>query len=264
MNSAECYQQRLDVIRAIPDDRIKTPNSMPVKVYTQEAENLHSWATDDKDQLIAKGLDWGPVADLPIRCGALKEASARWAEERFTREEAAKQWAIESPLAYELRNELIQEFRFAFRKDTKLSSKVSTIAEGSGHADMLQDLNDLAVLGRAHTDLLAKTNFDMTLLDQAAQKSFDLAALLADATGERADSSETKRIRDQAYTYVKEVVDEVYAIGQFVFRDNERRLKGYHSNFLRQVRIKKAQPAPTDGTSTPPTQTTQPSAANGK
>ena len=37
MNSAECYQQRLDVIKAIPDDRIKTPNSMPVKVYTQEA-----------------------------------------------------------------------------------------------------------------------------------------------------------------------------------------------------------------------------------
>lgn len=264
MNSAECYQQRLDVIKAIPDDRIKTPNSMPVKVYTQEAENLYSWAREDKDQLIAKGLDWGPVEDLPIRCGALKEASARWAEERFTREEAEKQWAIESPLAYQLRNELIQEFRFAFRNDAKLSAKVSTIADGSGHADMLQDLNDLAVLGRSHADLLAKTNFDMTLLDLAAQKSFDLAALLADATGERADSSETKVIRDQAYTYVKEVVDMVYAFGQFVFRDNEKRLKGYHSNFLRQVRLKKAQPAPTDGTSTPPTQTTQSSAASTK
>lgn len=104
------------------------------------------------------------MEDLPIRCGALKEAAARWAAERFTREEAAKQQAIESPQAYELRNELIQEFRFAFRNDAKLSAKVSTIAEGSGHADMLQDLNDLAVLGRAHADLLAKTKFNMTLL----------------------------------------------------------------------------------------------------
>lgn len=261
MNSLECYQQKLEVIKAITDDRIMTPNSMPVKVYIQEAENLHSWATEDKDQLTAKGLAWEPVDDLPIRCGALKEAAARWAVERFTREEAEKQWAVESPLAYELRNELVQEFRFAFRNDVKLSAKVSTIADGSGHADMLQDLNDLAVLGRANPEPLAKTNFDMTLLDQAAQKSYDLAALLADATGERADYSEAKRIRDQAYTYVKEVVDEVYAFGQFVFRDNDRRLKGYHSNFLRQVRNRKPQPASTDGTSTPPSQPPQPSAS---
>ncbi len=75
MNSLESYQLKLDVIKAIADDRIKTPNSIPVKVYIQEAENLYSWAQEDKDLLVAKGLAWEPVDDIPVRCGALKESA---------------------------------------------------------------------------------------------------------------------------------------------------------------------------------------------
>ena len=61
-----------------------------------------------------------------------------------------------------------------------------------------------------------------------------MAALLAAATGERIDTSESKRIRDQAYTHLKEAVDEIRAYGQYVFRHIDERLKGYRSNYLRR------------------------------
>jgi hypothetical protein len=248
MSTKEDYEAKLEVIIAIPDDRIKTPSSIPVDVYIQEAENLYHWCQEDKDVLVARGLDWALVDDLPMRSGALREAESLWNKERFSQEEAQGKWAEESPLAYDLRNELLHHFHFAFRHDTALSGKVGAIAEGGSHADMLQDLNDLCVLGKDNQELLAKIDFDMTLLDQAAQTADEMASLLGEATRDRADYGETKKIRDQAFTLLKEAVDEICSVGQYVFWRNESRFRGYRSHYLHSVRIRRAstqpQPAP--------------------
>jgi ribonucleotide reductase beta subunit family protein with ferritin-like domain len=55
----------------------------------------------------------------------------------------------------------------------------------------------------------------------------------------RADVNEKKKIRDQAYTYLKKAVDDIYAYGQYVFRHNENRLKGYGSHYIRGKRALK-------------------------
>jgi hypothetical protein len=84
-----------------------------------------------------------------------------------------------------------------------------------------------------------------------------MAALFAAATGDRIDLSESKKIRDKAYTHLKEVVDEVYAYGQYVCRDDDERLKGYRSNYLRRLRLKQAsepEPAVPEVPETPPAQ----------
>ncbi|NIM17283.1 MAG: hypothetical protein GTO45_35215 [Candidatus Aminicenantes bacterium] len=240
MSNKQDYETKIAVITAIGDDQIKAPNNIPVDVYIQEAENLYLWSQEDKDALMAKGLALELMDDIPIRAGALREAESRWNLKRFTRKEAEKQWKEQSPLAFEFRDKLLFDLRFAFRNDDDLLGKLSDIAEGYSNADMIQDLNDLSVLGLEHPDLLAAVNFDMTLLDQAAQKADELAQLLAAATGERIDTSESKKIRDQAYTHLKEAVDEVYDFGQYVFRDNEERLKGYRSNYLRRMRLSRS------------------------
>lgn len=49
----------------------------------------------------------------------------------------------------------------------------------------LEDKNALAVLGRSNRAILETIPFDMSLLDQAAQASFDLSMLLANATRDR-------------------------------------------------------------------------------
>ena len=63
MSNLEDYNSKIEVIKAITDDQIKTPNSIPVEIYIQEAENLIAWCQEDKDQLVAKGLDWTVVED---------------------------------------------------------------------------------------------------------------------------------------------------------------------------------------------------------
>ncbi len=240
MSTREDYETKIAVLKAIEEEQIRTPNNIPVDVYIQEAENLYHWCQTDKEELIAKGLSWELVDDLPGRSGALREAESMWVAERFTREEAARKWEKESPAAYGLRDVILQDFRFAYRKDTVLYGRVRAIAEGNSHADMIQDLNDLSVLGKENPEPLAAIKYDMSILDQAAQMADEKAALLAAVTGERADNSETKKIRDQAYTHLKEAVDEIYSYGQYVFRDNDERLKGYRSNYLRRRRNKKA------------------------
>jgi hypothetical protein len=78
MSNFEDYNMKIDVIKTIPDDQIKVPNSIPVKIYIQEAEYLYAWCQDDKEELKLKGLDWTLVEDLPVRCGALRVAESKW------------------------------------------------------------------------------------------------------------------------------------------------------------------------------------------
>jgi hypothetical protein len=97
---------------------------------------------------------------------------------------------------------------------------------------MIQGLNDLAVLGKDNPLLLKKINFDMTLLDRAAETSKRMAPLLAETTTEREGESDSKKIRDRAYTHLKEAVDEIYEHGQFAFRQDDERRRGYRSNYM--------------------------------
>ncbi|MCP5103265.1 MAG: hypothetical protein GY950_07800 [bacterium] len=253
MSSKDDYDVKIDVINAVPDDLVKTSHNIPVDTYVQEAENLHKWCRKDQEALTAKGLDWNLVTDIPLRSGALREAESLWSNERFSREEAQKLWKEKSPLTYQLRNSLLLDFRFAFRKDEEFMGRIKAIADGDSNADTIQDLNDLSVLGREKSGPLTAINYDMSLIDLAAQTADEMAELLATATGERIDASESKKIRDRAYAHLKEAVDEIHAYGQYVFRNNEDRLKGYRSNYLRRVRSKYASATEPTGEETPET-----------
>jgi hypothetical protein len=129
---------------------------------------------------------------------------------------------------------------FAYRKRPDLKGRVQAIAEGSGDADMIQDLSDLSVHGKNHPEQLTAIGFDMALLDEAASKSDELASLLGVAHGEKAVDSEVKVLRDKAYTLLKESVDEIREYGQFAFWRDEARRGGYASDHFRRTRGKRS------------------------
>jgi hypothetical protein len=238
MSSVEEYNMKLDVIKGITDDQLKATGAIPIGIYIQEAEFLYTWCQDDKDELIASGLDWTAVEDLPVRCGALRHAEATWTRERFSREQAEKLWLVESPKGYDLRNVIAHHFYYAFRDDISLIGRVNAILENNTHSGMIQGLYELSVLGGPNQELLTKIGFDLTLLDQAAQKADDLSPIYAAATRDREDFSSVKKIRDQAFTHLKEAVDLARQCGQYVFWRNDVRLKGYRSNYLRRLRLR--------------------------
>ncbi len=235
MSNSTDFDLLVPEIEAIPDKKIQLP-AIPVTIYNQEGENLYHWAIDDKDKLVARGLDVAIFEGILSATGACRHAEALWHKERYVKREAEKEWSEKSPEAYDLRDNLVEELEFAYVDDTKLLKKVDQIKKGTGHADMIQDLHDIYVLGTANTTPLEKTNFDMTLLEKATEMSDQMAGILAAANGDKTQDNAAKKIRDKAYTVLKIKVDEVRRYGKFVFREDEERKMGYLQHYKNKHR----------------------------
>ncbi|MBI9065532.1 MAG: hypothetical protein JEZ14_26335 [Marinilabiliaceae bacterium] len=233
MSNQEQYSQLLPEAKAMDPKEVKSPY-MPVGIYLQEAEDLRRWSLVDKVKLLGAGLPESIFEDLDVRAGALREAQSIWMEDVKAKQEAEEEWAEESPKAYDLRNQLVHTFRYAYRENEAVLDRVRTIAEGSGHADMIQDLNDLAVLGRKNPEPLVKINCDTAVLEESAQLSATMADLRAMANGERLNMNETLHIRNAMYTILKQRVDQIRDCGKYLFWRNEKRLIGYTSNYNRK------------------------------
>ena len=230
MSNKDDFAAKKAEAQAITGDDVQVPY-MPVGVYAQEAEDLAHWAKGDKEQLIAVGLSEELLNEIPTRAGALREAQSRWMEEMRDRDEAEREWNEKSPDAYEYRDDMLATMRYAFRNDESLLSKVSRIADGYGHADMIQDLNDAAVLMRENSELIKAIGKDETFWEKGAQFSDEMSDLRARANGEKYEDNHSKFLRDQMYTLLKQAVDEVKECGKYVFRKDENRLKGYYSRY---------------------------------
>ena len=226
----------LNEIKSI--DQILTPH-MPVNVFIQEAENLFVWAGEDKEALIARGFTADLFDKLPMAIDVCRKAEAEWYKTRRVHNLIEKEWIKKSDIAYNLRNTLLAELDFAFYNNKALQGRIDLAREGNSHSDMIQDLANLSQLGNENLDLLAKINFDTSLLAQAQTLGLEIANLLAQVNGERTETHETKILRDKAFTYTKHIVDEMRRYGKFVFRTNKERLKGYRSEYRRKkVKIK--------------------------
>lgn len=224
------FELKKVVFETINDNNVKYPG-MPIDVALQEAENLNVWCREDKELLIKAGLDWSLVEDLAIRTGACRYAQSLWQKEYRSHEEAQKKWAEQSPEAYNLRDELLHHFFFAFRNATDLHARVKQISKGGSHADMIQDLSDLAALGKANIQNLKAINMDLTLLDKAQNTADAMSELLAKAYSQRMKDNTIRLIRDKAYSHLKEAVDEIRKCGNYVFWKDETRKKGYISKY---------------------------------
>jgi hypothetical protein len=233
MSNLDDYSKKIGLIQALDINDVKEP-AMPVDVFTQESEDLYHWCQSDKEKLTVAGLDWTLVDDLPARASACREAQSIWVTERRTRKQAGQDWKAKSPAAYDLRNQLLHSFTFAYRGAPEILSHVAEIRDGNGNADMIQDLNDLSVLGKAHIAGLQSINFDTALLDTAASTSYEMSTILAMANGDRNQESVAKTIRDKAYTYLKQVVDEINVCGKYVMWQTPERLLGYASTYQRK------------------------------
>ncbi len=233
--SKQNFEEKLEEIQKIKN--VLTPR-IPVAIYVQEAEDLYEWAMPDRKALKEAGLDISLLDDLQKRAGALRYSQSVWQKEFNTYEEAQKEWNEKSPRAFDLHDVLIHEFLHAYHDYPDLLSKVRSIAEGWGNADMLQDLSDLAVLGKANPKPFEKSHLDPALLDEAEALSAELSETLAKANGLRESDNNFKIIRDKAYTFLKIAVDEIRRNGQYKFWRTPERKKGYVSKYRKNKRDK--------------------------
>lgn len=232
MSNSDDFNAKLADAKAVPAYEILKPY-MPMGIFLQEAEDLAVWAKDDAPELAKASLDESIITDLPILVGATSQAQSAWMKETKTREQAEQEWTELEPKAIALRNELQRAFRYAFRHQPDLLSQVTTIEDGYGHADLIQDLNDQAVLGRDHLDALAQIGTAEERIELAATMSDHARDVRARANGEKISDNENLTIRNQMYTLLKRSVDEIRLCGKYVFWNNKDRLKGYSSAYNR-------------------------------
>jgi hypothetical protein len=92
---------------------------------------------------------------------------------------------------------------------------------------MVKYLNDLVVLDNAHTDLLSAIGLDLTKLENAAALSDEMRQLLANVNEAKIGGNDIKYLRDQAYTCLKQLVDDIRKCGKYAFRKDSKRIQEY-------------------------------------
>jgi len=226
MTYSENFEQWKTAIEALPLEEVKYPNQ-PIDDYVAAIEALSVASNEDREALVGVGLDEQLIDDLPTLAGALRYCQAEWMSVYRAREDARIEWQEQSPGAYDLRDELLHHFTFAFRSHDDVLNKVRRIREGASHADMVQDLIELAVLGEKNPEPLAAISFDMAKLDGARTLSHQMSGLLAAVNGSAEEGNQAKVLRDKAYTLLNEKAGTVREFGKYVFWKDEKKQQRY-------------------------------------
>ncbi len=233
MVDQESLQNLLPEINAIDDFKIKKCD-IPLEIYIYEAERLHTRASEDLPKLLAINMHEILLDKLHARTNALRRAQLNWIEQGNKKKNAKQEWKAAKPEFLKFRTELIQNLQFAFRNDNSLLQKLAEIKQGNSNPDLVMDLAKLAVLGKENTSALEAINFELSLLDHAAEEAERMAKLLANINGRMYFKDDNLIIRNKAYSLLKECVDEIRAYGQFAFRDQADIAKAYSSNYRRE------------------------------
>jgi hypothetical protein len=207
---------------------------MPYQVYINEAEALHTRASLDIALLDKYNLTPDHLNRLLVCTGALRTAQSNWEAKRSAKKKARDAWDAEAPELFRFRDEMADHMEFALRDNPRALEIVKKIKEGTSRSDAIQDLADLAVLGRENTPALTAINYELNLLDKATEMSDYYGALLGDINGRMYFEDDVKLVRDKSYTLTKEIVDKIRSYGKFIFRNNPEKQKAYASKYNRE------------------------------
>lgn len=224
------FEALLPALETIPDSKLKNPHN-PIAIELQDAENLFQWCQSDKDELTGTGLDWSIVESLPLKTAACRYAEKVWQEYLKSKKERGQYWQKRKKEGFDLRTYMVHAFAYAYRNPSSYNFKASYFRKSKTIAGMVQNLNDLAVVGRYHPEPLEKINFDMSLLEVAAEWSSELLKLYAQIISERSSKNELKKQRNRAFYHMMEAVKAIREHGQFAFWRNPERRKGYISSY---------------------------------
>ncbi len=230
MSDQQSLLDHLEEITAVAEEKIRYCR-IPYRVFINEAEALHTYASIDLPLLQEVNFNPEKLDRLLSLTGALRTAQSNWETRKTEKQKSEEWWQKEAPEMHKLHRELIDHMGFAFRGNEFLLRKLNGIKEGKSKADLIQDMANLAVLGRENAELLQAINYDLASLDTATQMADEMGSLLGDINGRMYFADDLKLTRDKAYTLCKALVDEIRSYGKFVFRNNDEKRKAYASKF---------------------------------
>jgi type IV secretory pathway VirJ component len=229
MSDQQDFEKLSGKLSAIDRKAVRFPD-MPVVQAVKKGELMATAAAEDSTTLTAVGVVAPEIEDLGASVGALRFTEARLTAALGELKEAGKQWVAEEPAAYTLRADLLAAESYALRNIPDAKKAIKRIREGTGNPDMIQDLLALSELGKKYPQQMKAVNFDLKILDTAAQKSDLLGRLYAKAFMEKSTKG-AKDMRDRAFTYMRTLMGEILDAAEYAFRNNKARLDYYYSTY---------------------------------
>ncbi|MDG5817178.1 hypothetical protein QA601_18940 [Chitinispirillales bacterium ANBcel5] len=197
------------------------PIKMPVAVLVQQACNMHKHCYTDLEAVKKAGLDMSLVDAIPQLVLDLSKAQSDWRQVKTDSVYRGKELKKYIAELCKFRTDLARSIRFAAKKAGS-HLKVPYYKTRSGDK-LSQHLNDLAVMGRNRKWMLKKINFDMSVLEEAVEHSFNLTEQIIFRRQSKPKDSKERKVRDELYSKLYTIVEEIRTCGKFAMRKSIRR-----------------------------------------
>ncbi|MDG5815506.1 hypothetical protein QA601_10475 [Chitinispirillales bacterium ANBcel5] len=207
------------------------PIKMPVAELLQQACDMHKHCYTDLEAVKNVGLDMTMVDAIPQLVLDLSKAHGEWIRVKIGSVYEGKELKKYIAELCKFRTDLARSIRFAAKKSGS-HLKVPYYKSRSGF-EVSQDLNDLAVMGRQKKWMLKKINFDMSILEEAVEHSFNLTGKIIRRRQSKPKNSKERKARDELYSKLYTIVQEIRVCGKFAMRKSRRR-KLYANSYWRR------------------------------
>lgn len=225
-----------DTLLATPAEAVRKPD-IPVAIHHQEAHDLLAFVSTPAvtEKLTAVGLSPDILAAVPDALAASQEAEALWSA-AYAPRKPEEQAALEER-GRRLRSDVAAAFRWNLRGDREAQGSIDRVLEGTGVADLIQDLIDLAVLTENHAGAFSSDKtFDPSASASAAR---ELAAQIRRGVTDyriNPELSRTVDLRDRAWTHLDDLVDAIREAGRYAFRGSDD-VRRFGSAYERRRRL---------------------------
>ncbi len=229
------YEDSMQEVTAMSDSAIER-NSTPIDKLLYQSDKMYVALVDNKDTFATKNFPTEEIAYFERRIGACRIAQSNYSTLAKGDEVNKIVWAQKHDEAIALKSNINKHVRFACTEFQLSTTVIKKISEGTGIADLIQDLSDLATLGNNIQEYLEKINFNLTLLDRAAELASELGKLQELSQHDR---SQTKIIRDKLVTLLNNSVSKVRRWAHLVFEDDSPELPRFYATYSRKKAVKK-------------------------
>jgi hypothetical protein len=207
----------------------KTYPKKNIASLVQHANNLVFISRHDRSELEKSGMQWSQVERLSTLLTECSIAEAQW---RLTKENcilATKQHKLYLLECRKIRTRLASNIRVAIRI-LGVDMKIPSYKNSWSGAELVQDLNDLAVICRTNHSLFEKTRFDFDLAEHSAFKAKELAETIANVIVERETRLSTQlEYRNSVCNELYEGIKTICLFGRKAFVNNPLRRINYHT-----------------------------------
>ncbi len=234
ISNKESYNELYHTFIALPVREHLLMN-IPLEEIVAEGETLIVVSRQDRDKFVGAGMNPEYIDTLQARVCAFDYIASYYNELLDQENKAGNEWLEKSTRAYALKQRLLFVLGVAFWNDPALLKHVKEIEESREIGDIHTDLLAIYLLGNRRSDLRQANNFDFAEMDKAKALQVELSDILARIIIIQDKLMEVRKIRDCAYTYLKQATNEIKEFGQFICNDNPYRKKVYVSDFWQRL-----------------------------